>query len=431
MEAQAGGRHRGSRLPAEVQWRMLRWGCAWALIVPAVAWAQTGVTAPVTAGQRAIAQQVAARGVPLSALAPEAPDVYQVRRGDTLWGIAGKFLREPWHWPQLWGMNLQQIHNPNRIYPGQELYLERVGDRAYLRTARGSNGEGPTVHVTPRNRIEMLKPEAIAAIPLGVVRPFLTEPLVVDGDEFERAPRIVALDNDMRVLISQGDRAYARGPAGSPLELRVGQPRDYRLFRTATPLRDPESGEILGFEGQYVGQAKLVRGESRALQPVDGAFNPPAGGEGSAHPSDARPRTLPVPATVDVTASKEEIRPGDRLLPEPPPEYTNFVPRAPDFPVDARIVSVYGDSVRFVGGNQVVGINKGAEDGMEPGQVLAVMTAGQRMIDPTVGGHQRLQLPSERNGLALVFKTFPRVSYALIVSVRQAAQVGDRMVNPN
>lgn len=296
------------------------------------AWSATwGVNSPVSASQRSTAQRVASAGVPLSALAPNAPDEYTVQRGDTLWGISGKFLRSPWRWPELWGMNLRDIRNPHLIYPGQQLYLERVGDRAFLRT-RASTGPGPVVRVSPRNRVEMLDVQPLPTLEPGLIEPFLAEPLVVDDDTFERAPRIVAMAEKDRVLMAHGDRAYARGPEGAPL-LRSSE-NDYRVFRNAVPLTDPESGEVLGYEGQYVGQAHLARGETKSDEPLEENtyFRPESGEVNSTFdvaPEDPGPVYLPVPATIDIVLTKEEIRPGDRLLPEPPREYRSYVPRAP------------------------------------------------------------------------------------------------------
>ncbi|HOZ94126.1 MAG TPA: LysM domain-containing protein, partial [Ottowia sp.] len=289
--------------------------------------AQAASRLPVTPMQRATAQQVAAQGVPLSALAPDAPDQYTVRRGDTLWRISSLFLKSPWRWPELWGMNLQDIRNPHLIYPGQQLYLERLGDRAFLRARRGADGEvGDTVRVSPRNRIEMLGTGPLPTLEPHLIEPFLTEPLVVDDDSFQRAPRIVALANQSRVLVAKGDRAYVRGPADAPLLKQAGDPTEFRVFRNAKPLKDPVTGETLGYEGHYVGQATLVRGESEAEEDAGAApaVRPtrwPANGEVQSEPRRAaapQPRALPVPATVDVISSKEEMRAGDRLLPEPP-----------------------------------------------------------------------------------------------------------------
>ena len=400
--------------------------------------AQPAAQRPVTGAQRATAQQVAAQGVPLSALAPDAPEQYTVRRGDTLWRISGMFLKSPWRWPELWGMNLADIRNPHLIYPGQQLYLERVGDRAFLRTRRGTDGQpGDTVRVSPRNRIEMLGTGPLPTLEPHLIEPFLAEPLVVEDDTFQRAPRIVALANQNRVLVAKGDRAYVRGPDDAPLLKAPGLPTDFRVFRTAKPLKDPVSGEILGYEGQYVGQATLARGESESDEEVQVRYNPPrtpAAGERTAEPptaDDAKVKLLPVPATIDVVASKEEMRAGDRLLPEPPRDYRSYVPHAPDLPVDARVVAVHGNAVRYAGQNQIVVINKGLRDGIENGHVLALLSSGPKLVDKTDASRPLLKLPDERNGIGMVFRPFERVSYVLVMEISNPVQVGDKLINPN
>ncbi len=377
------------------------------------AWAQTA-SYPVTGAQRATAQQVASRGVPLAELSPTAPDTYVVKRGDTLWGISGMYLQRPWRWPELWGMNLQSIPNPHVIYPGQTLYLEKADGYARLRTSRAGSGEGETVRVSPRTRYDSLANTALPTLKPHLIEPFLVEPLVVDELTLSQAPRLVATTEE-RVLMASGDRAYALGPQGNPLVLAPQVPRDYRVFRNATPMKDPVSGEILGYEAQYVGRAELVRSQSVESTP-DGK-----GGN-----------TLDViPATVDLRAAKEEIRAGDRLLPVPPPGYTSYTPRAPQVPVDARVVSLYGSTaVAYAAQNQVIAINKGARDGVEAGHVLTVLTQGQRIKDKTDEQRATIRLPSEANGTAMVFRTFDRVSYVLLLQVEQGVRVGDRLVNP-
>ena len=430
----------------------------------ATAQAKGPASYPVTAGQRATAQQVAAKGVPLSALAPNAPDEYTVRRGDTLWRIAGMFLKSPWRWPELWGMNMQTIRNPHLIYPGQQLYLERTKDgRAILRARRGVNGQpGGTVRVSPRTRVEALDASPIPTLQPHMIEPFLAEMLVIDADDtFKRAPRIVSLAETDRQLIAHGDRAYARGPADEPLLLADGLPTDYRIYRAVFPLKDPITGEVLGYEGQYVGQGELVRGESisevedeKALGEERALIHPAAvptapaaasGGEGGCcgdcdcdeapAATAAAPvavETLPVAATLDIVKSKEEIRVGDRLLPEPPREWRSYTPHAPDLPIDARVINVYSSTdMRYAGGSQIVAINKGLRDGVESGQVLAVLSAGQRIVDNTEGARERVQLPDERNGLGMVFRTFERVSYVLLIETKKEVKAGDKLVNPN
>ncbi len=412
-----------------------------ALLPSAMALAQQASRYPVTAEQRSAATQVAQAGVPLSELTANAPDEYTVRAGDTLWDISKQFLRSPWRWPALWGMNLAEIRNPHLIFPGQRLYLDRSGGLARLRMAGGLNGApGVTVRVSPRNRSELLGVGPLPTLQAHLIEPFLSEPLVVEDDSFERAPRIVATNTDRRVLLATGDRAYVRGPVDAPVLLAPGLPKDFRVFRNAKPLKDPVSGEILGYEGQYVGRAELVRGESEAEEPIRAAPTPPpaqpmpAAGmqDASSHVKEtSAPVVLPVPATFTILSNKEEMRTGDRLLPEPPRDFRNYAPRAPDLPIEASVVSVYGSAVRYAAQNQVVVINKGLRDGIENGHVLSLLSTGPRVLDKTLKERGELiQLPDERNGVALVFRPFERVSYALVMEISDPVQVGDKLVNP-
>ena len=377
------------------------------------AWAQNY---PITPAQKSTADQVAQAGVALSELSAAAPDSYSVKSGDTLWGISGLFLKSPWRWPELWGMNMADIKNPHRIYPGQQLYLERNGGRATLRTSR-SGGDGSagieTVKVSPRTRSQSLADDVIPTLRSQLIEPFLSEAIIVDDSGLTAAPRIVATQEG-RVLLSRGDRAYARGPADRQIIESKGKLPDYRVFRNATPLKDPVTGAVLGYEAQYVGKAKLVRGESTE-QSTD---------------KDGKPRTDIVPATIDIVGSKEEMRVGDRLLPEPERQMTSYMPRAPAGKVDARIVSIYGSSVANAAQNQVVVVNRGSKDGMESGYVLAILKDGARLIDKTDAARPELKLPNERNGLVMVFRTFESLSYALILDIIDGVKIGDRLVNP-
>ncbi|HEX7890356.1 MAG TPA: LysM domain-containing protein [Ramlibacter sp.] len=371
---------------------------------------------PVTPQQRSTAEQVAAAGVPLSELAPNAPDTYTVKSGDTLWGISGMFLKSPWRWPELWGMNMDQVRNPHRIYPGQILYLEKVDGLARLRIGQPPAGTAlDTVRVSPRTRLAGLVDTSIPTLPPHLIEPFLNEAILVnDAETLENAPRIVAVPED-RVLITQGDRAYARGMTGTPLVERDPRVSDnFRVFRNATPLRDPGTRQVLGFEAKYLGSAELVRGEG--VKDVSSA---------------TQAATMLVPATIDITRAKEEIRVGDRLLPEPARMLGSYVPHAPVHAVDGTIVSVYGDAVAMAGQSQVVVINKGLADGVETGHVLAIQKAGRRIVDRSKDGERaHLQLPDERNGLMMVFRSFDRLSYALVLDVTDVVRVGDRVVNP-
>lgn len=374
---------------------------------------------PITQQQRDTANQVAQSGVPLSELKADAPSSYTVKSGDTLWAISGVYLNSPWHWPELWGMNLAEIKNPHLIYPGQTLFLDTSNGRARLHM--GSTGEAsdssdlPTVKVSPHTRSEGLSGSALVTLKNQLIEPFLTEPIIVDEAGLNAAPRIVAAQ-DSRVLLTRGDRAYARGNPGDPLMDEPSKKlKAFRLFRDATPLRDPMTGLVLGYEAQYIGKALLARSEgSQSSTNVKGEI-----------------RSEIVPATIDIVDAKEEIRVGDRLLPEPPQTFQSYVPHAPSSPVDARIVSVYGSAVVNAAQNQVVSINKGIQDGMESGHVLAILKDGARLVDKTDIAQPQIKLPDERNGLLMVFRTFERVSYALILDITSGVKVGDHLVNPN
>lgn len=371
---------------------------------------------PVTASQRSAAQQVAQQGVPVGELAPDAPDSYTVKRGDTLWGISGMYLRRPWRWPELWGMNMQAIANPHLIYPGQVLYLDKRDGYARLSTARpmGDGGEPGVVRVSPSTRSESLAQAALPTLQPHLIEPFLAEPLVVDAEMLLRAPRLIAT-TDERVLMASGDRAYARGTAEAPLRKGDGLPRQYRVFRDAVALKDPISGEVLGYEAKYLGLADLIEGET-SLEIVDG--------KGEKHEQAS-------PATVDLSRAKTEMRAGDRLLPAPERTYMNYAPHAPQSAVKAHVVSLYGDqAVRWAANNQVIAINKGTQDGMDVGTVLELTRRGVRIVDKTGDKKEQVQLPDERNGHAMVFRTFDRVSYALILEARRGVEVGDSLTSP-
>lgn len=390
----------------ELQGRVT-WPNAWlrpALISVAAAalWGSLGAAQaqtsrlPVTPEWRDTANRVAQAGVPLADLAPNAPDSHTVQPGDTLWGISSLFLKSAWRWPELWGMNLEQIRNPHLIYPGQQLFLEKNDGRATLRMG-GANGGPPTntVRLSPRVRASLLDNGAIAAIPLNLIGPFLNEAVIFNSNELDKAPRVVATQEG-RVMVSRGETAYVRG--------ELSGARDFRLFRQLVPLLDPITKEVLGHEGRYVGTAELVK----------------AGGtDGPAL----------IPATFKVTSTRLEAVTGDRLSPVPQQEFLAYVPRSPNGPVEGRIVSVYGDGLQ-AGQNQVVAINRGQREGMERGHVLALWRAGVKTIDKVSGDKAALKLPDEKHGTLFVFRVFERVSYALILNVQEPVRTGDRFTQP-
>lgn len=354
---------------------------------------------PITGNQRATAEKVAQMGVPISDLAPNAPDSYTVKRGDTLWAISGLFLKSPWKWPELWGMNKAQIRNPHLIFPGQTLFLIKKDGRAML-SLTGPDGSGMT-KLSPSVRTEPIERNAIPSIPAGIIEPFLSQPLVVEKDGLNNAARIVSAQENGRVFLGRGDVAYIRGN-------NTDSAKAFQVFRPARPLKDPESGEILAYEAFYLGTADLTKGGD--------------------------------PATIMVSSSKEEMGIGDRLLPATAAISSSYVPRPPEQPMTARVMSIY-NGVESAGNNMVITINKGKTDGLEPGHTLALQTTGKTIVDKTsaipqttmdrlLNRGEQVKLPDERTGTAIVFRVFERVSYALIMGITRPVSVGDKLTNP-
>ena len=335
-------------------------------------------------------------------LAPNAPTHYVVKRGDTLWGIAKLFLRDPWYWPEIWHSN-PQIHNPHLIYPGDTLRLVYVAGKPQLVLQRGGAAstveQGGVVKLEPRVRSTPLA-AAITTIPYETVHAFMTKAVVLSRSQIRRAPYVLAALND-HAAFAQGNTIYARrlrGPAHPGMSFDV--------VHVGAALRDPGSGKILGYNGIYTGSARLTR--------------------------------LGHPATLVMTRSARETEPGDRLIPSESELPLDFEPRAPSEPVSARILAVT-DGVTTIGQYEVVVIDRGARDGLAPGDVLAVYKEGEVVHDDVSKGYLRgvstffapkVHLPNERSGTFMVFKTFPRVSYGLIMEATNIIRVGDRVENP-
>jgi len=351
---------------------------------------------PVTSQQQGTAEQVAQAGVPLSALAPNAPDRYTVKRGDTLWDLSGMYLTSPWRWPELWGMNKEQVKNPHLIYPGQELLLIKDGNRARLQVA-GAGGGAPEGEPTagklePRIRDLDAQRLAIPSIPNALIEPFLSQPLVLERGALDGAARIIATQEG-RVYVGRGDDAYARGMAGSATV-------NYNVFRPLRPLYDPDDTvrkNPIAFEAFYLGIANVVRsGEI---------------------------------AKVRIESSKQEIGVGDRMLPVDKQRLESYVPKRPGSTVEARVISIY-DGVRYGGGGQIITLSRGANDGLTIGDVLQLWRVGATVQDRTSSSREFVKLPDETMGLAFVFRVFPTISYALIQRGTAPVEVGDRASNP-
>ena len=324
---------------------------------------------------------------------PDAPDQHLVVRGDTLWGISSKFLQHPWCWPQVWGLNREEINDPHWIYPGQVVYFDRAAGRLRLgMPPSGSDGGGSsTARLSPQIRMQGLDKDAIPSIPAGDIEPFLSQPLIVEENELANTPRIMATQEG-RVNVGKNDKAYVRG------ELNGGT--SFQSFRPGRPLKDPETNKIIGYEAVYLGTLKLQRAAKAANE---------------AH-------------TFSVVTSKEEMGVGDRLLPVPPTPLLNYMPHPPAQQVDARIVSIYG-GVTQAGQNQVVSVNRGRNAGLDLGTVLELYRYGATVQD-TTDKKRAVKLPDERYGDLFIFRIFNNISYGLVMQVSDSVQVGDVAKSP-
>jgi hypothetical protein len=381
--------------------------------------------------------QAPAAAATMNDLQADAPSEYTVQKGDTLWAISGRFLKEPWKWPQLWQMNRDQIKNPHLIYPGDIIKLDRSGMSPSLSLVGGDAAAalGNVVKAEPRTRVLPLS-TAVPTIPGNAIGPFLTQPLVLNAGELETYPYIIATEEE-RVIVGAGNLAYVSG-------LKSGDPVNWQVFRQGEAMVDPDSGETLGYEAIHV--------------------------------ADARVKRFGSPSTVEITRAKQEVNANDRLMPARESTFPSYVPRAPDKPIKGTIISVNG-GVSDLSQYAIVAINRGSRDGVEVGHVLATMRKGElayrtrsgrpplledilgstgplsfnievtpnpvipetkiagqepQSAAPSDGGnaYRAVTLPDERSGLLIIFRTFEKLSYGMILKAVRPISVGDVVQTP-
>ena len=331
-------------------------------------------------------------------LAENAPDEYVVKPGDTLWDISSVYLRDPWFWPEIWYVN-PQVENPHLIYPGDVLKLVYIDGQPRLTIAERAEGGTGSKRLSPQVRREPSS-RAITAVPYDVIAGFTGRPVLLEKTQVQKAPYIVAMRDD-HIIGGAGNELYAHGIKDAQPEAR------YSIIHVEGELVDPETRDLLGYTGVYVGSGPV------------------------AVPGD--------PAKLVLGDSAREALQGDKLFPESTEVGLDFVPHAPEQDVDATVISV--KDLTIMGQYQVIALNRGTKAGLEPGHVVAIERAGGVVRDKySKGGLNagtgrlkrgpNVQLPSERAGVAMIYKAYDRMSFALVMEATHEIREGDHATNP-
>ena len=333
-------------------------------------------------------------------LAADAPDRYVVKRGDTLWDIAGVFLRDPWYWPEIWYVN-PSISNPHLIFPGDVLNLVYVDGKPRLTLERGE-----TVRLSPQVRSEPLS-SAIRAIPYDLLMDFAGRPQLLDRETARQAPHVVGM-RDRHIVGSDQNEIYARGVGEVPVGSR------FTIISVGNELRDPDDGDLLGYMGHFAGTGQVL------------------------DTSNTGRRDEPI-THLQVIESGREILQGDRLFPAEVDVGADFVPSAPtNKDINGRVVAVV-DGVYVAGKYQVLAVNRGKRDGLVPGNVLAIFDQGETVADRAsasfwrrnASNYENVRLPKERSASVLLFSIHERMSYGLVVESTQVIRIGDYLKHPS
>ena len=326
------------------------------------------------------------------ALVENPPSRYVVVKGDTLWDISARFLKDPWRWPDIWGLNRDEIKNPHWIYPGDVIVLDFTGGTPRLRFEGDSGWTLVYERVSPQIRTYPLDSTAVPTVSETLLKSFLTNALVVDESELEAAPTIIS-GREGRTILGPGDVAYARGVSDA----------DKKRYIAARPGRtfvDPDTKEFLGREAIFLG-------ETRVQEQAD-------------------------ITTLKISRAVREINPGDLLLKSSESAPVPNMPRAPERNISGKVIAAANEGVSEIGPLTVVVLNRGARDGMETGHVLELSRAGESVRPANAKDpNERVTLPSERYGVVLVFKVYERLSYALVMNTTRSVKVNDFILTPS
>jgi len=342
-------------------------------------------------------------------LRDKAPERHVVVKGDTLWDISEKFLKDPWKWPEVWGYNKAQIKDPHWIYPGDVVLLTMEGGKPRL----SLESQTRSVKLSPSIRGEpiIVKEAGIPSIPVAAIMPLLSQGGVGDPVDLAKAPMILG-SSDARVMFSSGDLVYA-GKGGADIV-------DWNVVRLGQALKNPDDPkEVLAYEMIHIANAHTVT------------------------PGD--------PQLVRIGSVDQEVLERDRLVPAWKSEPPQFMPHAPDKPMQAKVISALGGPIN-AGAWMTLVLDKGARDGLEEGHVLALYRPGRSVADPKclraekiaflAGGGRghaddckkdvddHTRLPETRNGLAFVYRVFNKVAYALVMKSIEPVSTGDTARNP-
>ncbi len=336
-----------------------------------------------------------AKNNPPPALRADAPDTYIVKKGDTLWDISGKYLKKPWRWKEIWAVN-PQVKNPHRIYPGDRLILCSIKGRTVVGVDEGDGCVGVArrmnaadVKLSPKIHIEPLG-SAVPAIPLETIKAWLVDGTVVSGDTLKNSAYVLAI-SERRVIAGAGEIVYVRGG-----RLVVGD--RYAVYRAGASFIDPETREVLGSEARLV-----ARGIVTAID------------------NDV--------STVELTETvQQEVRTGDKVMPEEVVENPGiFYPSNGNNVTNAQLIRVM-DSLDTASANATIAINRGEREGVNVGQVFEIYRRGALVLDKRDG--KQVRLPAERAGIAMVFRSFKKMSYAYILEAKGSIKVGDELRPP-